>query len=175
MLTETQRQLAGENHNLIYAFLHEKNLSIDDWYDTAAIGLCKAAGAYDPSRGKFTTIAYRCMYHEVCKEMRMAGVQKRTAQVISYNEMMTDDGELTHEGTLVTSRGDPEEAAACNAIYDHIARLRSKERVAILLTVAGYLQDEIAEMVPEMTNQVDVSRALKSARRRLTIRGVAMT
>ena len=41
-LTNDQRKLVEQNHNLIYAFLHTKNLNIEEWYDICAISLCKA-------------------------------------------------------------------------------------------------------------------------------------
>ena len=43
MLNEYQQKYAEQNHNLIYGILNDKNLSIDEYYDVAAIGLCKAA------------------------------------------------------------------------------------------------------------------------------------
>lgn len=66
MLTEAQQQLATDNHNLIYSFLKKYNLKIDDWYDVAAIGFCKAARDYDASRdATFSSCAYFYMYREV--------------------------------------------------------------------------------------------------------------
>lgn len=68
-LNEDQKKLVEDNHNLIYSFLKYRNLSlnsVEDWYGTAAIGLCKAAIAFDDSRGlKFSTLAYVCMEREI--------------------------------------------------------------------------------------------------------------
>mgnify|MGYP001006295940 CR=1 FL=1 len=73
-LNDNQRKLVEDNHNLIYSFLNSRHLSLDsveDWYGTAAIGLCKAAMVYDESIGsKFTTLAYICMDNEVRQIMR---------------------------------------------------------------------------------------------------------
>lgn len=73
-LNDAQRKLVEDNHNLIYSFLNSHNLSLDaveDWYGTAAIGLCKAAMIYDEKKGyKFATLAYIVMDNEVKKEMR---------------------------------------------------------------------------------------------------------
>ena len=73
-LNDAQRKLVEDNHNLIYSFLNGHNLSLDDiedWYGTAAIGLCNAALAFDPKRGtKFSTLAYICMENEVRLTMR---------------------------------------------------------------------------------------------------------
>lgn len=74
VLNDAQRKLVEDNHNLIYSFLNSRHLSLDsveDWYGTAAIGLCKAALTFDESRGaKFTTLAYICMDNEVRGIMR---------------------------------------------------------------------------------------------------------
>lgn len=64
-LTEGQSKMVEENHNLIYGYLSKNNLNIDDYYDLAAIGLCKAAIHYDPNRSKFSTLAYTCMGNEI--------------------------------------------------------------------------------------------------------------
>lgn len=73
-LNDEQRKLVEDNHNLIYSFLNSRHLSLDaieDWYGTAAIGLCKAALIYDESKGcKFTTLAYIIMDNEVKQVMR---------------------------------------------------------------------------------------------------------
>lgn len=64
-LTEEQRELAEKNHDLIYGYAHKKNISIDELYGVLAIGLCKAAKIYDESKGRFSTLAYKCMENEL--------------------------------------------------------------------------------------------------------------
>ena len=46
-MTEEQRLLVEENHKLIFKVIIDMNLEIDDLYDIAAIGLCKAAKVYN--------------------------------------------------------------------------------------------------------------------------------
>lgn len=68
-LNQTQQRLVEENHNLIYSFMNKNKLSfesVEDWYGTCAIGLCKAALIYDPGKNvKFNTLAYVCMSNEM--------------------------------------------------------------------------------------------------------------
>ena len=64
-LTEEQKELVTKNHDLIYAYAHKKNISIDEYYDVLAIGLCKAAKTFDKNKGMFSTLAYRCMENEL--------------------------------------------------------------------------------------------------------------
>lgn len=49
-MNDEQRKLVENNHNLIYAILHKYNLPIDEYYDVAAIGLCKAAITFDAEK-----------------------------------------------------------------------------------------------------------------------------
>lgn len=73
-LNDQQRKLVEDNHDLIYTFLDNHNLSIDspeDWYGVAAIGLCRAAMHYNPDNGiKFSAYASACMLNEVCEVIR---------------------------------------------------------------------------------------------------------
>lgn len=95
VLNDAQRKLVEDNHNLIYSFLNSRHLSLDsveDWYGTAAIGLCKAALTFDESRGaKFTTLAYICMDNEVRMVLRTR--RKNVNAIVSLDdELSTADG-----------------------------------------------------------------------------------
>ena len=80
MLSSEQCQLVEDNYYLIYWFLKKHQLSIDEYYDVAAIGLCKVAKLYDPQRGfKFATFAYAVMLNE----FRMAK-RKTEKSVVPY-------------------------------------------------------------------------------------------
>lgn len=46
-MTEYQKQLVTDNHNLIYRFLQKEKLNMEDWYDLVAIGMCKAAKTFN--------------------------------------------------------------------------------------------------------------------------------
>ena len=45
-LTDEQRQFAAENHNLIYKYLWDRRLEIDDYYDIAVFGYLRAVKRY---------------------------------------------------------------------------------------------------------------------------------
>ena len=99
-LTTEQQLLAEENHNLIYSFAQYKNLSLEEYYDILAIGLCQAARAYDETKGKFSTLAYNCMYHAYCLECN-----RNNRQCIIPNDKL-----LYYESDLCNS--------SCNDFYD---------------------------------------------------------
>lgn len=71
-LSEEQKQLVANNHNLIYGIMKQYTLSFDapeDYYGAAAVGLCNAALYYDASKNiKFSTYAYVCMSREIQRE-----------------------------------------------------------------------------------------------------------
>ncbi len=95
VLNDAQRKLVEDNHDLIYSFLNSRHLSLDsveDWYGTAAIGLCKAALTYDESRGaKFATLAYICMDNEV--RMVLRNSCKSAQAIVSLDDdISTTDG-----------------------------------------------------------------------------------
>ena len=67
ILTQQQQQLVEDNHKLIYFYLYRNSLSVDEFYDVAAIGLCKAAITYN-GQTKFSTYAYSCIKCEIFNE-----------------------------------------------------------------------------------------------------------
>lgn len=102
-LNSTQRKLVEDNHNLIYSFLNSRHLSLDaveDWYGTAAIGLCKAALIYDENQGvKFATFAYICMDNEV---RTMLHTHRKNFSVVSSSddEVTTIDSSCCFEDII---------------------------------------------------------------------------
>lgn len=83
-LSSAQQKLVEENHNLIFTFLKEHNLGLDDtedWYGTAAIGLCSAAVLYTTNREEtFSSIAYQCMNEEVSR------YQKQNNEIVGLDD-----------------------------------------------------------------------------------------
>lgn len=66
-LNEEQKKLASDNHNLIYYFLKTYNYNFDEYYDLAAIGLCRATLFFKEDKGKFSTYAIKFMRNEIFK------------------------------------------------------------------------------------------------------------
>ena len=95
-LTPEQRLFAAENHDLVYAFLKEKNLPESDFYDIVIFGFLRAVRRYFTETAlreyKFSTIAWNCMYVDLCNHFKAQHRQKRTATVISIHVPRYDDG-----------------------------------------------------------------------------------
>ncbi len=56
-LTEKQRKLITDNHNLIYRYMHDKNID-EEYYGEFAEKLCRNIHLYDANRGKISTFIY---------------------------------------------------------------------------------------------------------------------
>lgn len=86
-LTDEQRELVEKNHSLIYSYAFKNKVSLDEFYGVLAAGLCKAAQAYDKTRGSFSTFAYRCMQNEYFGEWnRMKNKSHIPKDAIYYYE-----------------------------------------------------------------------------------------
>lgn len=95
-LTDDQKRLVEENHNLIYSCMHKFGIKLnefDDYYGDAAIALCNAAIHADEKTGKFSTFAYKCIENELRRKFNYENRQKRKTNknCSSYDELIGDD------------------------------------------------------------------------------------
>ena len=80
-LTEDQRRLVEENHNLIYKVLYDHHLDVDEWYDVAAIGLCKAA-LFDPELNfQFSTYACASIWNNICNKYNLSTADRQIPKI----------------------------------------------------------------------------------------------
>ena len=90
MLTKEQKELVENNHKLIYYYIHKNGLSVDEYYDILAIGLCKAALHFDESKGiKFVTYAMFVMRNEHLVNERLKHSIKRNSSVVSLSTTLS--------------------------------------------------------------------------------------
>lgn len=161
MLNNKQKKMAELNHNLIYGFLNRYKLSVDDYYDLAAIGLCIACMKFDDSKSKFSTFAYGCMFKVIFSSIRNSKKDKRNSQgkLVSYNIKM-DDGENNGIQFIdMISAGEDVEGRVISKIMfnDYMDKLPDREREILYLLSLGYTQMQIAEILG--CGQASVSRA----------------
>lgn len=94
-LTEKERLFAEKWHGLIYSFLHENNLTENEYYDVAALGYLRAVTRYsrEPKLREysFSTIAWQAM--------RSAVGNKKKSDKIRNAFIAYSLNELTDEGT----------------------------------------------------------------------------
>lgn len=73
-MSEEQRQYAAKHHDLIYAFLHEQQWTVDEYYDIAAFGFLRAVMRYQSEahlqKYSFSIIAWRAMKQSIASYHR---------------------------------------------------------------------------------------------------------
>lgn len=158
-MTAEATVLVEENHNLIYGYLHRMRLSIEEYYDLAAIGLCKAANSFDVSAGyKFSTYAYKCMNNEVLRQM-----QKENRHITPLL-ILDDDKAPLH--LFLSSQITIEDTIVITWLREIITDLPPQKQEIVRLTLMGLNQREIAERLH--VSQASVSRLLGIVRNKLT-------
>lgn len=76
-LNDEQKKLVEENHSLIYWFASKNSVPVEEYYDTLAIALCKAARDYDSNIGSFSTCAFAYMRNELFMKYRDENLLKK--------------------------------------------------------------------------------------------------
>lgn len=67
----------------------------DEIFDVGMIGFVNGLNNFDESKGyTIVNYLYHCIKNEICKYLYLQSMPKRTAEVISYNTMISEDTEL---------------------------------------------------------------------------------
>lgn len=103
--TKEEQAFAEKNHDLVYAFLNEKNLAESDFYDIVVFGYLEAVQVYCSKSGlhryKFTTLAWRRMRHILSDYYKYMSSSKRNAQIVSLDEAVERGNILGNSDTVV--------------------------------------------------------------------------
>lgn len=63
--TPYEREFAEKNHNVIYAYLHDRKLNVEEYYEVVLLDYVRAARRYNREKRlqkySFCTIAWKCM------------------------------------------------------------------------------------------------------------------
>lgn len=101
------KQLIEENMKLVYHIIYKfyPNYANDeDIVQAGMLGLCKAAGLWDESKGAFSTIAGKCILNEITNEFRR---RKKHYGVLSLDyEVDGLEGEPIPYGELLVGTED---------------------------------------------------------------------
>lgn len=153
-LTDDQRQLVAENHNLIYSFLHQHKLPVDDDnYSLAAIGLCKAACCYNPEKGAFSTIAYYGMYSEICHYNTLANYDKR--KIAKYTEYY-DFSSYDLEEDFASTWGKKQEIYKATSIINHASKNNEFEDDCLQRITYQNFIDSLADKQKEVAKLYEI-------------------
>ena len=93
--TKEEQQFAEENHDLVYAFLNEKKLSEDEYYDVVIFGYLRAVQEFCENskhhKYKFSTFAWKRMQEVMNDHYKYLYRAKRNAVVVSLDESNGED------------------------------------------------------------------------------------
>lgn len=148
-LTPEQQKLVEENHNLIYEFTNQKELSLEEFYPILAEGLCEAASVFDSSKGKFSTIAFKAMKRKMAHYYRDSNTQKRKGdyELLHYYDFKLDkDGEERDFDWLsgLREKENFEKKIIFRVWIEKVSsKLKYRERKILSLLSEGYGKEEI--------------------------------
>ncbi len=98
-LTERQRGLAADNHEVLMSFLEDKKLPFDEFYDVVVFGYLYAMKLYDESEDQknlcLETIAKEHMQNELDRYFVKQKEQNRNVRVISLDYTISFKDGLT--------------------------------------------------------------------------------
>ena len=102
--TKEEQRFAEENHDLVYAFLNEKKLSEDEYYDVVVFGYLQAVQVYCRKRGQckysFSTLGWRHMQDELNDYHKYLSSAKRNAIIVSFEEPLDGNDGLRLEDVI---------------------------------------------------------------------------
>ena len=171
-LIEEQRKLIEENHNLIYGFLKKNELDEEEYYDIAAIGLCKAAMQYNSTKGEFSTFAYKCMKNKISHQWSYDARKRRIPKDLIYSYNTSYDKEKQEwrnsEAMYTIWNKNGRDTADIfieeEKISKFLSLLKEEEQLIVKYLVSGFIHREIANKIG-VTEQA-VSQRVRYIRRK---------
>lgn len=166
-LTKSQRKLVEENHNFIYYFLKRHNLSIDDWYDTCAIGMCRAAMNFEPEKGfRFITFASVYLLNDIRQAKRKQKRKGRDAPCCSLDQEICGAENYTLADTLASPEHLEDTVLQGIELRQGLESLSERERTVLLMLACSEVpQRVVAEYFGK--SQAWVSRILTGVKKKL--------
>ena len=146
-MTDEQRKMAEQNHNLIYGFLNNNNLDEEEYYGMAAIGLCKAVMSYDHKRGKLSTLANKCMKNEVIRYIKHINGKTKipSKNIFSYDILLNEDDNESYIDIMLESDFNTHEIVDRSiSIANFSKELTDRERFIVKCFESGLNQSDIA-------------------------------
>lgn len=164
-LTGEQKHLAELNHDLVFKFLNENNLSEADYYDVVIFGYLCAAQEYCENRKlqkySFSTIAWQKMNGAVKDHKKYLSREKRDIPTISLSELLgnTEDS-LCIEDVLSLENKLLEDLKLELILHSLAAHITQQQLRIISMRLDGYPMHDIAK-AERMTFQ-DINKTLRS-------------
>ena len=144
-----EQLFATQNHNLVYTFLQEKDLSEDVFYDIVIFGYMRAVQEYVSEKRfreyAFSTIAWKRMESSVSAYWRYLAAPIRYATIVSIYEPIGDDADLTWEDVLSRKDDQMLQFETRELIKELENKLPKREMNVVRMKAAGYKMHDIAK------------------------------
>lgn len=128
-------------------------MDVEEWYNLAAIGLCKAANTYNNNKSGFSTYAYKCMYTTIIMEKRKENAMRIIPQnqIVYYenqvNELSKENDTSTFLNYIPSKQNIENETISTLSLENIENELAGNKRKVFLLLREGYAQCEISEII----------------------------
>ena len=157
-MTPLQRQFAAEHQNVVFRFLNQKKLPIDDYYDIVIFGYLQAVQEYDEnpalSRFQFTTIAWTKMNDCLCSHYTHENRMRRKVPTVNIHAY-TQAGR-TLDDILPDHRKDLQAQTAEHLfVMEVLSCLTETERQMVHLKADGLTCREIAERLSTTVSSIN--------------------
>ena len=164
-LTEEEKKLAEENHNLVYAFLHTYKYSVEKYYNVVIFGYLKGIQVYsrrEDLRKKYDMqfICWQYMRSEMGNHFRTEDTLKRKPMeiVISLDAEYAVDEENLHD--CIGKKTLEEEMVEVETVLELLEKLSEVQRKIAEMKMDGYGNKEIFLLLemPESTFYKEMKR-----------------
>ncbi len=146
--TKNEQRFAEENHDLVYAFLNEKKLSEDEYYDVVVFGYLRAVQEYFDNKRickyKFSTLAWKRMQYVLLDYYKYLSRPKRNATVISLDELIDSEKGLCIANAIIYDDL-PTEMKEEMLMHELARQLPEREMRIVRMKVQGCKMHEIAK------------------------------
>ncbi len=149
-LTDTQREFAAENHDLVISFLRRRGLDMSEYYDVVIFGFLSAVQQYNQRpelrQYKFRTIANKRMHASLWNYYRSLYAAKRCETPLSLDAPYSDG--LTLSDTVASPVSSIVEYAEIRESWGEIKKYATlKQLRALHMRADGYSGTEIGKVL----------------------------
>lgn len=160
-LTLEQKIFAAQNHDLVYKFLQEKNLPVEEYYDVVIFGYLNSIHRFyanpELAQHTFGNIAWKGMQNSLYNYTRAKSRQKRDAKIYSIHSMLYPDslsGDLSLEETLPVCDDMMQQLEASLLLHDLSKRVSQQQMEIVRMRSHGYNLQDIATRQSTSTKRV---------------------
>ena len=158
-LTDEQRQLAEQNHNLVYSFLKEYNLPESQYYDIVIFGyLCAIQDYCENDKLKkysFSTVAWKCMKRELSHHNNYLKAKKNDYETVSLYEPVVQGSNKQWQDVLVSNEDPFDRLNMELLLHDLAAKLPRREMRIICMKLNGDKMHDIAKSEGLTFNEIN--------------------